>query len=206
MTGCTNANDANSALAVNPTMSGAAKTSTSAFVTSWSLGDGTGQAPAGLVLDRAGYRANVELRILGPLEVIDEGGTVALGGPQHRTLVARLLLARGRSVPLDDIIGSLWDGEPPRTARQQVHKLVSAVRRRLPGVVETVEGGGYRIVVDDHWFDADKFAALTDRGDIPSLVAAPDLWRGLDSRVRPPRDQPDGRRRASMRCSTTRSS
>jgi DNA-binding winged helix-turn-helix (wHTH) protein len=120
--------------------------------------------PPGSFWTMRGTVANVELRILGPLEVLDEGGTVALGGPQHQTLIARLLLARGRSVPLDDIIGSLWDGEPPRTARQQVHKLVSAVRRRLPDVVETVEGVGYRIVADDHWFDAEEFAALTDRG------------------------------------------
>ena len=73
---------------------------------------------------------------------------MALGGPQHRSLVARLLVARGRTVPLDDIIGALWDGEPPPTARQQVHKLVSAVRRRLPGLVETVEGVGYQWAED----------------------------------------------------------
>ena len=75
-------------------------------------------------------------------------------------------------------MSALWDGEPPRTARQQVHKAVSEVRRRLPGLVETVEGVGYRARLDDHWLDADEADELLARGEPALIERALALWRG----------------------------
>ena len=120
----------------------------------------------------------MELRILGPLMVSVGGREVVVGGARVRALLARLLLARGHAVPLDTLISALWDGEPPRTARQQIHKAVSEVRRRLPGLVETVEGVGYRVRLEDHWLDADEADELLSRGDPGSIARALALWRG----------------------------
>jgi DNA-binding SARP family transcriptional activator/tetratricopeptide (TPR) repeat protein len=120
----------------------------------------------------------VELRVLGPLAVHVDGSEVTLGGARARALLARLLLARGRAVSLDRLVSALWDGEPPRTARQQIHKVVSEVRGRLPGLVETVEGVGYRARVDDHWLDANEADELLSRGDPASIERALALWRG----------------------------
>ena len=103
---------------------------------------------------------------------------IAVGGARPRALLARLLLARGHAVSLDTLVSALWDGEPPRTARQQIHKVVSEVRRRLPGLVETVEGLGYRARLDDHWLDADEADELLSRGDPASIERALALWRG----------------------------
>ncbi len=125
-----------------------------------------------------GTVGGVELRILGPLTVHDGGREIAVGGARPRALLARLLLARGHAVSLDALVSAVWDGEPPRTARQQIHKVVSEVRRRLPGLVESVEGLGYRTRLDDHWLDADEADELLSRGGSASIERALGLWRG----------------------------
>ena len=52
-------------------------------------------------------------RILGPLQVEDADGPVAVGGPKPRTLLAVLLLARGEVVPADRLVAALWRDDPP---------------------------------------------------------------------------------------------
>ena len=125
-----------------------------------------------------GTVVEVELRILGPLMVHDGEREVPVGGARVRALLARLLLARGHAVAFDTVVSALWDGEPPRTARQQIHKAVSEVRRRLPELIQTVEGFGYRARLDGHWLDADEADALLTRGDPASIERALALWRG----------------------------
>lgn len=131
----------------------------------------------------------MEFRILGPLEVRHDGRRVALGGRQVEKLLAALLLADGRIVSVDDLIEMLWDGEPPTTARQQIHKTVAALRRKVPAVVIT-DGPGYRLALTDAGatLDATQFDRLANDATIPSLTAALRLWRGaalagIDGRV-----------------------
>jgi len=47
----------------------------------------------------------LDLRILGPLEVLRDGQTVALGGRRQRAVLARLLVAANRVVPAARPIG-----------------------------------------------------------------------------------------------------
>lgn len=131
----------------------------------------------------------MELRILGPLEVRLDGRRVALGGRHVETLLAALLLADGRIVSIDDLVETLWDGEPPVTARQQIHKTVATLRRNVPGVVMT-DGPGYRLALTGAGatLDAAQFDRLVTDATIPSLTAALGLWRGaalagIDGRV-----------------------
>lgn len=102
---------------------------------------------------------------------------MAVGGPQAAKLLVALLLAGGRVVSLDALIGALWDGEPPPTAKHQVHKVIANLRRRLPGSIET-DGQGYRISLDTATLDAAVFAERAAVSTIPSLTAALELWRG----------------------------
>lgn len=141
----------------------------------------------------------VEFLVLGPLEVRREGQRVALGGRQVEKLLAGLLLASGRVLSVDELVATLWDGEPPATARQQIHKTVAALRRQVPDVVVT-DGPGYRLALAGAGagdgagpgpaatLDADRFERLADEATIPSLTAALGLWRGaalagIDGRV-----------------------
>ena len=51
---------------------------------------------------------NVEFRILGPIEVVDNGRSIDLGSPQQRGLLALLLVHANRVVTTDRILEELW--------------------------------------------------------------------------------------------------
>ncbi|MFI9812519.1 AfsR/SARP family transcriptional regulator [Saccharothrix variisporea] len=116
----------------------------------------------------------MEFRILGPLEVWSGRERIALGGPQNERLLAALLLAGGRVVPVPDLVDALWGDAPPPTAKHQVHKVIAKLRQVLPGVLET-DGPGYRV---DARVDAADFEALAARGTIAALTEGLSLWRG----------------------------
>jgi hypothetical protein len=65
----------------------------------------------------AGLAVRMEFRILGPLEVLDEGRRLALGGRKPRALLALLLLHRGETLGTERLIDELWGSAhlpPPR--------------------------------------------------------------------------------------------
>ena len=73
----------------------------------------------------------MEFRILGPLEVDDDGRAVELGGARQRALLAILLLHRGEVVGADRLIEELYDGRPPATAAKSLQAHVSRLRQAL---------------------------------------------------------------------------
>jgi DNA-binding SARP family transcriptional activator/pimeloyl-ACP methyl ester carboxylesterase len=89
----------------------------------------------------------VDFRILGPLEAVDGGVTLELGGRKRRALLARLLLDAGRTVSVERLVDDLWGDAPPPTATKMVQVHVSRLRRLLPeGVIET-RAPGYLLVL-----------------------------------------------------------
>ncbi|MFC6088001.1 BTAD domain-containing putative transcriptional regulator [Saccharothrix lopnurensis] len=68
--------------------------------------------------------------VLGPLVVEDGRGPVGVGGPRHRAVLARLVLARGRVVPVERLVDDLWE-EPPAGAVGALRTFVAALRRAL---------------------------------------------------------------------------
>ena len=107
----------------------------------------SGDLSGGLqVADRRGLRWNaVELRILGPLEVLDDDGApVDIGGSRPRTLLIDLALAKGHPVPADQLLEDVWSGERiPARNNLQVH--VSRLRRALGEERIATRGGGYAL-------------------------------------------------------------
>ena len=78
--------------------------------------------------------AGIEFRILGPLEALEQGKPLALGGKRQRAVLALLLLDEGRVVSTDRLVDELWGEEPPRTATTSLQNLVSRLRKALgPG-------------------------------------------------------------------------
>ncbi len=127
----------------------------------------------------------LEFRILGPLEVSDETGHVALGGPKQRGLLAILILEAGRVVPTDQLIDQLWGEEAPRTATASLQNSVGRLRRALGADILETRAPGYVLGVDPDQIDARRFErALADARRLPAeerrdrLQAALDLWRG----------------------------
>ena len=73
----------------------------------------------------------VSFRVLGPLEAVGERGPLDLKGPRHRAVLARLLVAGGRVVPVTRLIDDLWDDAPPDGALGAVQTFVGALRKAL---------------------------------------------------------------------------
>ena len=73
----------------------------------------------------------MDFRILGPLEVQDDGDLVALGGTKQRALLAILLLNANEVVSSDRLIDELWGQEPPDTAAKGLQGYVSGLRKVL---------------------------------------------------------------------------
>ena len=62
-----------------------------------------------------GYRRRVDFRVLGSIEVVENGrGPIALGGPKQRTVLAHLILRANHLVPTEVLIDQVWGEEPPR--------------------------------------------------------------------------------------------
>ena len=128
----------------------------------------------------------MEFRILGPLEVEDEGRPVVLGGPKQRTLLALLLLTPNQPVSVDRLADALWAGEPPAAAANALQYHVSRLRKTLgdePAIV--TQEPGYLLQLDPDQLDLFRFERLVAEaeGAEPAhasrvLAEALDLWRG----------------------------
>jgi DNA-binding SARP family transcriptional activator/pimeloyl-ACP methyl ester carboxylesterase len=132
----------------------------------------------------------VELRLLGPLEVIDGGGEpLRLGGRKPRALLARLALEGGRTVSVDQLVDDLWGEDVPESAVKMVHIHVSSLRKALPPGTLVTRSPGYALALPPETLDVDLFERLRregraalDAGDASTAAArfesALELWRG----------------------------
>jgi len=134
----------------------------------------------------------VEYRILGPLEVVDEGEPVPLGRPKERLALAVLLLHANEFVSRERLIDELWGESPPPTARKAVNVYVSQLRKVLArnglDPIATADGG-YRLEVDAERLDTARLqqllATARERAAAGELEAGAELlrealtlWRG----------------------------
>ncbi|MDR7166526.1 DNA-binding SARP family transcriptional activator [Nocardia kruczakiae] len=131
--------------------------------------------------------------VLGPVRAVAADGTpLPLHGPRHAEVLARLIAAGGRVVPVPAVVGDLWE-EPPPGAVAAVRTFVAALRRalepgrapRTPSRVIVTEGTGYRLMVPRDHVDAWSFddlvrAAANQAGParMETLETALALWRG----------------------------
>jgi DNA-binding SARP family transcriptional activator/tetratricopeptide (TPR) repeat protein len=117
----------------------------------------------------------LDFRILGPLEVLQEGRPLAVGRGKQRSLLALLVLHRNEVVPVERLIDELWSGDPPRTAQTALHGYVGRLRRLLGRERLETRGPGYVLHVGEDELDADRFESLLRRGHTAEALA---LWRG----------------------------
>jgi len=128
----------------------------------------------------------MEFRILGPLQVVEQGRPLALGAPKQRALLAFLLLTPNRPVSVDRLIDALWGEQLPAQAANALQYHVSQLRKLLGGdeVVVTREPG-YLIRVAPDELDLLRFERLVEEADgaVPTvavrlLTEALGLWSG----------------------------
>ena len=107
----------------------------------------------------------MNFRILGPLEVEENGRTVELGGARQRALLSILLLRRGAVVSADQLVEDRYGTDPPATAAKSLQAHVSRLRKALgPGERLVTRGGGYVLEVAQDDVDVDLLARLLEDG------------------------------------------
>ncbi|ALG13306.1 BTAD domain-containing putative transcriptional regulator [Kibdelosporangium phytohabitans] len=128
--------------------------------------------------------SSVRIGVLGPLLATDSAGSIDLKGPRHRAVLARLLVARGRVVPVDMLVADLWE-DPPDGAVGAIQTFVATLRKalepnrppRTPATLLVTEGPGYRLKLEPDAVDAWRFEAALN-GSLAALDEALELWRG----------------------------
>jgi DNA-binding SARP family transcriptional activator len=139
----------------------------------------------------------VEFRVLGPLEVRDNGEALALGGAKQRSLLAILLLNTNEVVSTDRLIDQLWGAQAPDTAAKALQVHVSQLRKVLEPGRRAGESGqllqtrspGYLLELEPEQLDLTRFERLAGEGRealaagdgeaaAGKLREALSLWRG----------------------------
>jgi WD40 repeat protein/DNA-binding SARP family transcriptional activator len=122
---------------------------------------------------------NMDVHLLGPVEVVSDETPVALGGPKQRALLAMLALEAGTTVSMERLIDGLWGDDPPATAAKLVQLYVSHLRKAMAGCANeggiATRGGGYELRVGRHRVDAARFERLLAQGAAREALS---LWRG----------------------------
>ncbi|HYJ27943.1 MAG TPA: BTAD domain-containing putative transcriptional regulator [Nocardioides sp.] len=135
----------------------------------------------------------MQVRVLGDLEVEVAGELADLGGPKPRALLALLVAAAGRPVPVEQLIDQMWGEEPPTRVESSLQSYVARLRRALepdrvagaPARWLRTHAAGYSLAVGAEDVDARRFAVLLDdaREATPDravalLTTGLALWRG----------------------------
>ncbi len=135
----------------------------------------------------------MELRILGPVELMADRRSLNIGGPRQRTVLAMLALNVNRVVPVERLIDAVWDDSPPRTARGQIQICVSALRKLFAEAGKEqailVRSPGYLLELETDELDSERFGSLMQAAKqqaaggraaeaVTTLHQATAMWRG----------------------------
>ncbi|MEW2116033.1 BTAD domain-containing putative transcriptional regulator [Streptomyces sp. NPDC005474] len=135
----------------------------------------------------------MDVRLLGPVEVMSGGRRVPLHGAKPTAILAALVVHLGEVLSVERLVELTWEEEPPATARALVASHVSGLRRALAGTEGSgairTHSPGYvaefpPFAVDARRFEeafaAGRSAALDGRAEeaVDTLRAASGLWRG----------------------------
>ncbi|MGI5501433.1 AfsR/SARP family transcriptional regulator [Lentzea sp. CA-135723] len=105
--------------------------------------------------------------LLGPVDLRDGERSIGLGGTKPKTMLAALMLQPRQVVPIEQLIGHLWDEDPPRSATALVHTYVSTLRRAFASTgrdqVLVTRAPGYSLAVQAGESDLEAFEALVER-------------------------------------------
>ncbi|MGW1155217.1 BTAD domain-containing putative transcriptional regulator [Streptomyces rubiginosohelvolus] len=126
----------------------------------------------------------VQFGLLGPVTAWDTGGALLLGAPRHREVLGRLLIARGRVVPVGRLVADLWEDEAPAGAVGAVRTFVAALRRALepgrpprePSRLLVTDGPGYALRAGREAVDAWRFEDAVARAGQAPPRSAVELW------------------------------
>jgi lactate 2-monooxygenase len=127
----------------------------------------------------------MQFRILGPIEVSENGRKLPLGGSKRRAVLAMLLLHANEIVSVERLADELWSEDQPQNAAGAIHNHVSRLRKLLGADILATHPGGYCLQVDPSRIDLQRFEQLVADSESaePATCAALlrdalALWRG----------------------------
>ncbi len=140
----------------------------------------------------------VQLRVLGPVQLWVRGEQLDLGPARQRAVLAALVADEGRPVAIDTLIDRVWDEKPPAGARSGVYSYVTRLRRIFGRALPDTGAGagslalvrqpaGYVLDAPPEQVDFYEFRSLVDavrhgsgddRQNLSLLDRAVELWRG----------------------------
>ena len=160
-----------------------------------------------------------EVRLLGSVEALVDGHSLALGGSKQRSVVALLALKANTTLSADELIDALWGDDPPATAAKNIQQYVWRLRKAFgEGRAEAeilTRGRGYELRLAGEAVDALRFEQLVEEaareragGRGERRWPAPRSSSGAAPRspTSPPSPSPDPRSAASRSSTCARSS
>jgi DNA-binding SARP family transcriptional activator/tetratricopeptide (TPR) repeat protein len=139
----------------------------------------------------AGAGAELDFRVLGPVEVVAGGRVVDTGYARQRAVLAVLVLDAGRVVSAERLIDRVWGEDPPVSARRTLYGYVARLRsviaaQACDGAGVSRRGGGYVLSAGPGLVDVFRFRGLVaeaagagDDGRAAGLLGdALSVWRG----------------------------
>ena len=116
----------------------------------------------------------MEIRVLGPFELVVDGRTRPVPGSGERALLALLASAPGRIFSTVRLIDDLWGAALPVDPLNALQVRVSRLRKIVGGTLIT-EPPGYRLDLDQAQVDAGRFVRLVAERRFEEALA---LWCG----------------------------
>src|SRR5262245_39396840 len=111
----------------------------------------------------------MEFRILGPIEVVENGRSVDLGGHKQRALLAVLLLNANAVVSPDAVVDAIWGEQAPQAAAKTLQAYVSRLRKALNNGAGPSSNGrletrrhGYLLHIEQGELDADRCRTMLE--------------------------------------------
>jgi DNA-binding SARP family transcriptional activator/predicted ATPase len=133
----------------------------------------------------------MELRVLGPVELLIDGQPMYLARRQQRLLLGILAMEANRLVSRDRLIDLVWSSKPPKQAKAVLQTRVSEIRSALNRRIDSSQilvtrDGGYLLNIAPDVVDLHRFQSLVREArhassdeDVRRLLrTASELWRG----------------------------
>ncbi|MEV6770556.1 BTAD domain-containing putative transcriptional regulator [Nocardia sp. NPDC051030] len=108
----------------------------------------------------------VDVRVLGPVQLLVAGRPVPVGGPKPRALLAALTVNRRRAVSSQALADIVWNDDPPDSYQASLQVFVSNIRKMLrnagaePTALLRTEAAGYRLEIPDDHCDLGRFESI----------------------------------------------
>jgi SARP family transcriptional regulator, regulator of embCAB operon len=113
---------------------------------------------------------SIDVRVLGPVQLLVDGVPLPVGGPKPRALLAALTVNRRRAVSSQALGDMVWNEQPPDAYQASLQVFVSNIRKALrtagadPAAVLRTEAAGYRLEITDQDCDLGRFEAARRAG------------------------------------------